>query len=118
VPMSPVTEMARPNPVTVPSVTVGAPGLFKALPIAMTDWPTVTLEEFPRGAVVSPEAPSAWRTAMSWVASAPTTVALYVCELVEAFTVIDVEPSMTWLLVRISPVEVSTIPVPAAWPFW
>ena len=66
----------RPSAVTVPSVTVGRPGLFKAFPIATTFWPTVTVEEFPRGTVASPDAPPAWRTAMSLVASVPTTVAL------------------------------------------
>src|SRR5580704_13400150 len=33
-------------------------------------------------------------------------------------TLIVVAPSMTWLLVRISPEEVSTIPVPAASSCW
>src|SRR5207244_8998012 len=34
------------------------------------------------------------------------------------WTEILVAPSMTWLLVRITPVEVSTMPVPAAVPPW
>src|SRR3954447_17973139 len=29
-----------------------------------------------------------------------------------------VAPSTTWLLVRISPLDVRTMPVPAAWAFW
>ena len=33
-------------------------------------------------------------------------------------TLMAVAPSMTWLLVRISPFEVSTIPVPAAMAPW
>ena len=33
-------------------------------------------------------------------------------------TLIDLAPSMTWLFVRTSPFELSTIPVPAAVVFW
>jgi len=84
-----------------------------ALPIATTDSPTVAVEELPIFAVFNPDAPCSCSTAMSWVLSYPTTVALYVLPLPTSTTLIEVAPSMTWLLVKISPVDVSTIPVPA-----
>ena len=58
------------------------------------------------------------RTATSSVGSVPTTVAVYVAPVLEIVTLMLVAPSTTWLLVRISPSEVRTIPVPAACAPW
>lgn len=54
---------------------------------------------------------------MSSVASVPTTVAVYCAPVETTVTLMLVAPSTTWLLVRISPFEVRTRPVPAlsAW---
>ena len=69
-------------------------------------------------AVVSPLALLSWRTAMSCVGSVPTTEALYVVPVDAMVTVTLVAPSTTWLLVRISPFDVTTRPVPALSAFW
>ena len=72
----------------------------------------------PSFAVLSPDASDSCSTATSSVASVPTTLAVYDWPVLTTVTVICVAPSTTWLLVRISPFEVSTMPVPAAsaWP--
>ena len=43
---------------------------------------------------------------------------MYLCPVPGTTTLIVVAPVITWLFVRISPDEVSTMPVPAAAPFW
>src|SRR2546429_8036829 len=53
---------------------------------------------------------------MSCEMSTPTTWADYCCERPCPVTVMLVEPLTTWLLVRISPVELMSMPVPAAAP--
>jgi hypothetical protein len=45
-------------------------------------------------------------------------VAVYDLPVVTTVTEMLVAPSMTWLLVRISPFEFRMIPVPAAAAFW
>ena len=70
------------------------------------------------GMVLSPLAPWSCSTAMSSVGSVPTTLAVYLWPVETTVTVMEVAPSMTWLLVRISPVEVRIMPVPAPAPFW
>src|SRR5499427_6075807 len=103
-----------PRPATWPTATDGVPPLPSALPSATTLSPTFTEDESPSAAVCSPEAPTAWMTAMSRVWSYPTTLAAYVRPFPMSRTLIEVAPLITWLLVRISPDCVSTTPVPAA----
>src|SRR5207237_7977816 len=52
---------------------------------------------------------------MSCEMSTPTTWAEYFCERPCTVTVMLVDWLTTWLLVRISPVELMIMPVPAAW---
>ena len=85
-----------------------------ALPTPVTLSPTCTLREVSKVAVVSPDAFCSCSTATSSAASVPTTVAVYVRPVDAISTVIFVAPSTTWLLVRISPMLVTTVPVPAA----
>ena len=51
--------------VTEPAATDGVPPTPPALPSATTLFPTPTVEESPVVAVVSPDAPESWSTAMS-----------------------------------------------------
>ena len=93
------------------------PPVPPALPTAVTASPTETVSD-DSFAVLSPDAPDSCSTATSSVASVPTTFAAYDWPVLTTVTVIFVAPLTTWLLVRISPFEVSTTPVPAAsaWP--
>src|SRR5581483_4166948 len=99
--------------VIVPPATAGVPPVPPAFPIPSTGAPTESFDESPRLAVARPEAPWSCSSAMSWLGSYPTTVASYVLPLPTSVAVIRVAPSMTWLFVRTSPVELRTMPVPA-----
>ena len=100
---SPVTWPAAGTMVLCPS----------ALPMATTAAPVFTVDESPMGTVCRPDAPWSWISAMSPVSSYPTTLALY-CLPVAVVAEIEVESSMTWLLVSTRPLELSTMPVAAA----
>ena len=101
--------------VTWPWVTVGAPPWPRALPIARTGSPTLTLDESARVTVGRPDTPSIWISATSEVGETPITCAVYV-PLPETTTEMLIEPSTTWLLVSTSPDDVMIMPVPAAEP--
>src|SRR5579859_7596359 len=113
-PLSSLAVIVSLSPVTLPGATAGVPPRPPALPSATTGSPTCTVDESPTCAVCSPDALLSWMIAMSWLRSYPTTAAVYVCLLPTSVTLILVAPLMTWLLVRISPSDVSTMPVPAA----
>ncbi len=100
----------------LPSVTVGAPPRPSALPMATTLWPTDSVEESATVTVGRPDTPWIWRSATSSVGSAPITFAIDVPECPAMVTRMLVAPAITWLLVRISPVEVRITPVPAPLP--
>ena len=72
----------------------------------------------PDARFAGPEAPDSCSTATSSVGSVPTTDALYVFPVLTTVTVIEVAPRTTWLLVSISPLDVRTMPVPAARALW
>src|SRR3954464_1943928 len=83
-------------------------------PIATTDWPTCRLPDLPMVAGVRPDTPWALITAVSVSGSLPSTVAL-----AEEPSLNDTlsEPPLpasatTWLLVRIVPSELRTMPEP------
>src|SRR5439155_186302 len=100
-----------------PDVTLGAPPRPNAFPSATTVSPTSSDDESANLTVGRPDTlPSIWITAMSCEMSTPTTWAEYFCERPCTVTVMLVEPLTTWLLVRISPVELTIMPVPAAGP--
>ena len=102
----------RSRPVTDPVATAGVPPLPRALPIPDTWSPTETDEESP-GVIVSRfEASWSWISATSCAGSTPTTVAVYE-DPSGTFTEIFQAPCTTWLLVRTSPSDVRTMPVPA-----
>jgi len=58
--------------VIVPEVTVGVPPWPPALPSATTRSPSLTALEFPTWMVFSPDAPTSFSSATSWVSSQPT----------------------------------------------
>src|SRR5207245_3105251 len=100
-----------------PDVTLGAPPRPNAFPSATTVSPTLSDDESANLTVGKPDTlPSIWITAMSCEMSTPTTWAEYFCERPCTVTVMLVEPLTTWLLVRISPVELMSMPWPAAAP--
>src|SRR6267143_3686920 len=100
-----------------PDVTLGAPPRPNACPSATTVSPSLSDDESANLTVGRPDTlPSIWITAMSCEMSSPTTWAEYFCERPCTVTLMLVEPLTTWLLVRISPVELISIPVPAAAP--
>src|SRR5882762_7094910 len=100
-----------------PDVTLGTPPRPNAFPSATTVSPTLSDDESANLTVGRPDTlPSIWITAMSCEMSTPTTWAEYFCERPCTVTVMLVEPLTTWLLVRISPVELMSMPVPAAAP--
>src|SRR5256885_9859482 len=102
--------------VTWPWVTRGAPPWPSALPRVTTVSPTWSDEESANVTVGSPDTLwSIWITATSCEMSTPTTCAGYAVDWPSTVTVMLVEPKTTWLLVRISPVGLMSIPVPAAW---
>ncbi len=103
---------------TFPAAALGVPPVPPALPTPVTAAPTFTVLESPKLATVRPEAFVRWTTAMSSVGSVPTTLAVYVAPVETTVTLIEVAPSTTWLLVRTSPFESSTMPVPAACASW
>src|SRR5579884_802291 len=109
-----VAVMVWSSAVTVPWATAGAPPRPSALPTTVTWSPTFTLDESSIAAVLSPDAPSICSTATSLVGSSRTTRAVYVRPDVVTTVVTCSAPSMTWLLVSTSPVDVSRMPVPAA----
>ncbi len=85
-------------------------------PIATTVSPTLTPEEVPSGAALSPEAPSTFSSARSLELSVPTTRAVrLVPSLVRTFT--EEAPETTWLLVTISPSPLTITPEPVDEPF-
>ena len=61
---------------TLPDTTDGVPPLPSAFPMATTFWPTVTVDESPRGTVCRPDAFCSCSTATSLVLSYPTRVAV------------------------------------------
>jgi len=85
-----------------PPAAVGVPPVPPALPIATTPSPTVAVEESPIFATFNPDAPCSCSTAMSCVASYPTTAALYVLPLPTSVTLIAV--SKTFDAAAIAPV--------------
>ncbi len=113
VPDSLCTWMAWSVAVTVPSAATRLP-VPSALPTSVTASPVFAPPSSSSETVDSPEASLSLRTATSFVASAPTTSASYCLPVVSSVTLMLVAPWMTWLLVRIVPSEVSTMPVPAA----
>src|ERR1700730_18500604 len=84
-----------------------------ALPMATTESPVFSVAELPSGTVVRPDAPCNWIRAISPVTSYPTTLAWYWWPFAVR-AVIEVEPSMTWLLVSTRPSGLITMPVAAA----
>ena len=96
----------------MPEVTVALRP--KGEPTATTVWPTLRSLDLPSAAGVRSETPSALITAMSVSGSVPTTVAFLV---VPSLKLTEIEPFLpataaTWLLVRISPSLLSTMPEP------
>ena len=100
----------------MPDVTVGAPPLPSALPMAITVSLTATCDESPSVAAFRLETFLILMTATSLVASYPSTLADFSEPLPSISTRMSVAPSITWLLVSTTPSEVSTMPVPAASP--
>ena len=86
--------------VTLPGAALGVPPVPPALPTPVTASPTCTEAELPKFAGCSPDASVSLRTAMSSVGAVPTTLAGYVLPVETTTTRMLVEPSMTWLLVR------------------
>ena len=84
----------------MPAVTV--PPRPNGLPIASTQSPTRAFDESPNCTAGSGLSGFTFSSAMSPVSSRPTTVAFSVV-LSCSVTVISSAPSMTWLLVTISP---------------
>src|SRR5713101_7579926 len=85
--------------------------------MARTESPTCTADESANVTVGRSDTDlSIWMTATSCATLTPTTCAEYVCDCPSTVTVMLDEPVTTWLLVRISPVELMIMPVPAAWP--
>src|SRR6266567_4217964 len=113
-PDSSLTVIVRRRATTTPAAALGVPPTPPALPTPVTESPTDTAGSEAMSAVARPEAPESGRTAMSAVTSYPTTLAEYVRTVLTKVTLMLVAPSMTWLLVSISPEEVRTRPVPAA----
>ena len=107
--------MLWPSASTCPVAAVGVPPVPPALPTAVTAAPTLVAVD-DSVAVLRPDAPDSCSTATSSVASVPTTLAEYDVPVLTTVTVILVASATTWLLVRISPLAVSTMPVPAAAP--
>ena len=98
----------------MPSVTVGPPARARALPMAKTESPTWAWSELPKVTVGRSEAWSICTRARSSSGSVPTTWAARALVWPNRVTVTVVAPATTWLLVRISPVGVRIIPLPAA----
>lgn len=97
----------------MPLVTV--PVRRSGEPMATTWSPTLRLSELPNLAALRPLAPSSLIRARSLSGSVPTTFALYFLpSLIVTWT--SVAPLTTWLLVTISPSEVTTMPEPVPWP--
>ena len=109
-----LTVMDCPRFEMLPWVTVGVPPWPSALPMATTSWPTERVEESARVTVGSPDKPWICRSATSSVGSTPMTLAAYVPWWPSTVTRMLVALRITWLLVSTWPVEVTTIPVPAA----
>jgi hypothetical protein len=84
------------------------------LPTPVTSSPAATVSAVSVVTVSRPDAWASWSTATSSPGSVPTTEASYVVPVDTMTTLMSVESSMTWLLVRISPSLLSTMPVPAA----
>ncbi len=105
------TETGRFRALTMPVVTVA----FRpnGEPTATTAWPTLSSPDLPRDAGVRSETSSALITATSVSGSVPTTLAFFV---VPSLKLTEIDPSpapaTTWLLVRISPSLLSTMPEP------
>ena len=106
------TETGRFSALTMPVVTVA----FRPYgePTATTVCPTLRSLDLPSEAGVRSETSSAWITATSVSGSVPMTLARLVVPSLK-FTVIEPSspaPATTWLLVRILPSSLSTMPEP------
>ena len=89
-------------------------------PTATTVWPTLSPPDLPSAAGTRSSTPLTLITAMSVIGSVPTTVAFLVVPSLK-FTVIDPlspTPATTWLLVRMLPSLLSTMPEPDPAPDW
>src|SRR6266705_2546739 len=95
---------------TTPDVTVGPPGSPSGLPIARTGWPTLSSSEFAKSAGRK-SFPSTRTTATSVSSSPPTTVPLRTRPSLNA-TITLSAPSITWCVVRMSPLSSRITPDP------
>ena len=97
----------------MPEVTVVEEPRANALPMATTGSPTATLDELAKVTVGRFLAPTIWSRATSLSGSVPTRRAVWRTLELAKVTAICWAPSITWLLVMTSPVEVTTMPVPS-----
>ena len=119
VPESSPVRTGRSRALTMPDVTL--PCSPSGEPMATTSWPGCRVAELPSVALVRPWTPAILMTARSVTGSRPTMLAVWV-EPSLRVAVIEPAPSAasatTWLLVRTSPSEDSTMPLPSPPPCW
>ena len=109
-----LAPIETPVALTIPSVTIGPPGIARACPIASTGCPTTSFEESPSLAGWSSISPGEILMTAVSVCTSPARNTANKLSPVGRVTMIVWEFSTRWLFVKMCPTLSKIIPVPTA----